>query len=106
MSSIIIVISAIKFLCNIMNISDVSRSIVQQLRNGEDFVPEFFQSVTVLFSDIPSFNDMVAKCPPFSIVTLLHQLYSKMDKVINMHDVYKVETIRDSYMVWKSFPIL
>ena len=72
---------------------------MQKLRNGEATMPDYFSTVTVLFSDIPAFNDMVAKCAPFSIVDLLHRLYSKMDEVIERHDVYKVETIKDSYMV-------
>ena len=76
----------------------VFRSIVQGLRNGEAPMPDHFSSVTVLFTDIPAFNDMVESCAPFSIVDFLHRLYSAMDDVIGREDVYKVETIKDSYM--------
>ncbi|OQV22205.1 Atrial natriuretic peptide receptor 2 [Hypsibius exemplaris] len=81
------------------------KSIVQKLRNGEVLVPDYFSSVTVMLSDIPAFNKMVAKCQPFSIVDLLHRLYSAMDQVIDQHDAYKVETIKDSYMVASGLPI-
>ncbi|OQV15384.1 Atrial natriuretic peptide receptor 1 [Hypsibius exemplaris] len=80
------------------------RSIVQRLRNGETSFPDFYASVTVLFSAIPAFNDMVAQCAPFSIVDFLHRLYSTMDEVIGREDVYKVETIKDSYMVASGLP--
>lgn len=62
-------------------------------------LPEQFDEVSVLFSDIPVFKSIVASCSPLVIVSLLHQIYSAIDAIIPKFDVYKVETITDSYMV-------
>lgn len=71
----------------------------RQLRNKKNVQPEYFESVSVLFSDIPVFQSLAEKCSPFELIALLHGLYSTIDDIIPRFDVYKVETISDSYMV-------
>lgn len=72
---------------------------VRQLRNKKKVLPEYFESVSVLFSDIPAFTCIVQKCSPLELVTLLNALYLILDVIIPKFDVYKVEAISDSYMV-------
>jgi class 3 adenylate cyclase len=63
---------------------------------------ELFESVTILFSDIPVFGRMVAECSPMEVVSFLSQIHTAFDNVVIQFDVYKVETINDSYVVSKS----
>ena len=39
------------------------------------------------------------------IIGFLNDLYSTMDKKMDLHDVYKVESISDSYLVASGLPV-
>lgn len=65
--------------------------------------PEYFDSMSVMFSAIPQFDDIIKRVHPLLVVTFLHNLYLAVDGVLAQFDVYKVETIRDSYMVFCHF---
>jgi class 3 adenylate cyclase len=60
---------------------------------------ENFESVTIMFSAIIGFDSFVTVSEAVDVVVLLNQIYGTFDAVIEKHQVYKVETIADSYMV-------
>lgn len=75
------------------------RSMIAGLRNKSSVDAETFDSVTVLFSDIPAFGAISMIVPPIQSFQLLHDAYLNIDYILELFDVYKVETINDSYMV-------
>ncbi|OQV23666.1 Guanylate cyclase 2G [Hypsibius exemplaris] len=79
-------------------------SIADKLAKGHNVEPEFYESSTLFFSDIVGFTSLAAASSPIDIVTLLNDLYSAFDGVIQRFDVYKVETIGDSYMCISGLP--
>ncbi|XP_063420347.1 guanylate cyclase soluble subunit beta-2-like isoform X1 [Mytilus trossulus] len=80
------------------------QKVANDLKNGITIAAEKFEVVTILFSDIVTFTNIASECSPMEVVTMLNNLYAKFDEKTNEHDVYKVETIGDAYMIVNGCP--
>ncbi|XP_029137108.2 guanylate cyclase soluble subunit beta-2 [Labrus bergylta] len=81
------------------------RHIANQLKDGKSVKAGEFEVCTILFSDVVTFTNICAACEPIHIVHMLNCMYSKFDRLTNVHDIYKVETIGDAYMVVGGVPV-
>ncbi|KAK6016374.1 adenylate/guanylate cyclase catalytic domain protein [Ostertagia ostertagi] len=73
-------------------------SIVNQLMNDEPIEAREYDQATVMFADVPNFQAMLPHSQPKDIVQMLNDLFHRFDRLVAMHQVYKVETVGDSYM--------
>uniref|UniRef100_A0A0K0F4J4 Guanylate cyclase n=1 Tax=Strongyloides venezuelensis TaxID=75913 RepID=A0A0K0F4J4_STRVS len=81
------------------------KAVAKKLKLGKVVEPENFDSVTIFFADIVKFTVLSLKCSPIQIITLVNDLYSLFDGVIENLNVYKVETIGDGYLCVSGLPI-
>ncbi|KAK3104653.1 hypothetical protein FSP39_007236 [Pinctada imbricata] len=82
----------------------VPKLIADRLKKKLAADAEYYKSVTIFFSDVHGFNRISITSTPLQIVDLLNALYETIDGMLDEYDVYKVETINDSYMVGSGLP--
>ncbi|MCQ2606340.1 MAG: adenylate/guanylate cyclase domain-containing protein [Bacteroidales bacterium] len=74
------------------------------LKNGK-VVPQFYKSVTVLFTDFVGFTSM---CENIELTTLIQELdshFTKFDDICENHFLEKIKTIGDAYMCAGGMPM-
>ncbi|KAJ3183370.1 Nitrogen permease regulator 2 [Geranomyces variabilis] len=74
--------------------------VAEELKAGRTPAPSSFDNVALFFTDIYGFKELANRSQPRQIVALLNRMYVAFDDVIaGFPDLYKVETVMDSYMV-------
>lgn len=81
-------------------------AIAQRLKQEEkNLIADRFDEVTILFADIVGFTRMSSGISATELVNLLNEIFSQFDKLAKKHQVEKIKTIGDSYMVVSGIPM-
>ena len=78
--------------------SMLPRRIVSMLRAGDEHIAEHFEHVTLLFTDIVRFTDLVGTITPHETMAMLNDLFTDFDEIAQRHGVTKLETVGDAFV--------
>ncbi|MEM1425572.1 MAG: adenylate/guanylate cyclase domain-containing protein [Cyanobacteria bacterium P01_H01_bin.130] len=79
--------------------------IADRLKRGEQPIADRFEEATVLFADLAAFTSLAAELPPGELVEILNRVFSRFDQLADSHDLEKIKTIGDAYMVVGGLPM-
>jgi adenylate cyclase len=79
-------------------------TIAGRLKEKEQTIADGFSDVTILFADIVGFTSMSARMSPEAVVAMLNEIFSAFDELTQRHQLEKIKTIGDAYMVVGGLP--
>jgi class 3 adenylate cyclase len=78
--------------------------IADRLRQGESLIADRFDDVTLMFADIVEFTRLSAEMSADELVTVLNDVFTVFDRLVERYGLEKVKTIGDAYMVVGGMP--
>src|SRR6185436_19332989 len=75
------------------------REIANILRSENRVIADAFEGASILFADVVNFTPMSASMTPVELVNLLNEVFSHFDVLAEKHQLEKIKTIGDCYMV-------
>lgn len=78
--------------------------IAARLRSRKEIIADRFEDVTILFADIVGFTTYSDGKKPDEIIIVLNQIFSIFDELTELHNLEKIKTVGDAYMVVGGLP--
>ena len=78
--------------------------IAQVLKNENRIIAEHVEQASILFADVVNFTPMSATMSPIELVSLLNEVFSQFDALVEKYNLEKIKTIGDCYMVAAGVP--
>ncbi|MCW7467916.1 adenylate/guanylate cyclase domain-containing protein [Leptospira kanakyensis] len=79
-------------------------TIANRLKSKNEIIADKTNEATILFADIVDFTVVSQTMEPEKIVSLLNDIFSEFDTIIKNHNLEKIKTIGDAYMVASGIP--
>ena len=87
-----------------MLLNVLPQSIADRMRHGEKLIADRFDDASVLFADIVGFTQMSSGMKPEDLVEVLDDIFRNFDRIALDHDLEKIKTIGDCYMMACGLP--
>ena len=78
--------------------------VAERLKSSPETIADSFESASILFADVAGFTPMSAGMTPRELVSLLDELFSDFDGLVDECGLEKIKTIGDAYMVASGVP--
>ncbi|HNJ64577.1 MAG TPA: adenylate/guanylate cyclase domain-containing protein [Turneriella sp.] len=80
------------------------RGIADQLKERGEVTPQFYDSVTILFTDFVGFTRSALTMVPTELIEQLNRIFYQFDAITRRYNLEKIKTIGDSYMAAGGLP--
>ena len=78
--------------------------IAERLKHSTGIIADRQEEVSVLFADLAGFTPTVERLSPEDVVTLLDEIFSAFDRLVDQRRLEKIKTLGDGYMVAGGIP--
>ena len=78
--------------------------VAQRLQSDPNSIADHFEEASILFADVVDFTPLSSRLDAREVVGLLDRLFTSFDELVDRHDVEKIKTIGDCYMVAAGVP--
>jgi adenylate cyclase len=78
--------------------------VAQRLQSDPASIADHFDDASILFADVVDFTPLASRLDAREVVELLDRLFTSFDGLVDRHDVEKIKTIGDCYMVAAGVP--
>ncbi len=85
--------------------SILPQKIAKRLTQNRSTIAQEYPMASILFADIVNFTPLSEKLTPTELISLLNELFSEFDRLVNRHGVEKIKTIGDCYMAAAGVPV-
>jgi adenylate cyclase len=85
-------------------LSILPRGIAELLREGPRRIADHHDAASILFADVVGFTRLAAGLRPGDLISLLDEVFLAFDHLVEVHDLEKIKTIGDCYMVASGVP--
>ena len=67
-------------------------------------IADRYDDASILFADIAGYTERAGEIPPTELVRFLDRLYTTFDRLVDRHELEKIKTTGDAYMVVSGVP--
>ncbi len=80
------------------------RKVINELKTSGYSLPQLFEEVSILFSDLVEFTQASSVIPPKVLLTELTELFSAFDDILQKNGAQRIKTIGDAYLGVSGMP--
>jgi guanylate cyclase len=79
--------------------------VAERLQSDSNSIADHFDQASILFADVVDFTPLSSRLDARDVVGLLDRLFTSFDELVDRHEVEKIKTIGDCYMVAAGVPV-
>lgn len=80
------------------------RGVAEQLKERGEVTPQFYDAVTIIFTDFVGFTQSALSMVPAELIEQLNRIFYQFDAITRRYRLEKIKTIGDSYMAAGGLP--